>query len=88
MIRSGSTIHATDVDGFQNNAAQEYQVIVHEDAKPSVQIEEPRRNEERTPNANGPDQSGAEDDYGIEVAQLIVHGVSTNVAARAGRSTC
>lgn len=76
------TIHATDTDGFQNTGTQEYQVIVHDDSMPTVQIEEPRRAEERTPNATVPLKVVAEDDYGIEAAQLVVTGVSANVQGK------
>ena len=43
--------------------------IVRPDQMPTVQIENPRRNEDCTPVANVPLQGVAEDDYGITVAQ-------------------
>ena len=63
---------ATDTDGFNNSGLEEYEVIVRPDQNPLVQIEIPRRNEERTPVANVPLQAVAEDDYGINAMKLIV----------------
>ena len=62
----------TDTDGFQNSGLEEYEVIVRPDQNPTVQIENPRRNEERTPVAVVPLQGVAEDDYGITSLKLIV----------------
>jgi hypothetical protein len=66
------SVGAKDQDGFENSAAQQYELIVREDGMPSVQIEEPRRSEERTPTATFPLRAVAEDDFGIGVAQLVV----------------
>ena len=55
------TIHATDIDGFQNTAVEEYELVVRPDQNPTVQIENPRRNEDRTPVAVVPFQAVAED---------------------------
>jgi hypothetical protein len=65
-------IRATDTDAFSNNALEEYEVIVRPDQSPSVQIENPRRNEERTPVSVVPLQGLAEDDYGIQGLKLVV----------------
>jgi hypothetical protein len=65
-------LHALDVDGFANNALEEYELIVRPDQSPSVQIENPRRNEERTAVATLPLQGLAEDDYGIQTLKLVV----------------
>jgi hypothetical protein len=65
-------VQASDEDHFPAGSSQEYQIIVREDAMPSVQIEEPRRSEERTPDAVVPLKVMAEDDYGIDLAQLVV----------------
>ena len=62
----------TDTDGFQNSGLEEYEVIVRPDQQPTVQIENPRRNEERTPVAVVPLQAVAEDDYGITSLKLVV----------------
>lgn len=70
------SVGARDQDGFENTAAQQYELIVREDGMPTVQIEEPRRNEERTATAAFPLQAVAEDDYGIAIAQLVVQRVS------------
>ena len=66
-------ILATDSDGFQNAAGEEYELAVREDQPPSIQIEEPKRSEERTANAAFDIKAVAEDDYGIVGAQLVVH---------------
>src|SRR5688500_1726093 len=65
-------VNATDVDGFQNTGLEEYDLVVRSDQNPTVQIEIPRRNEERTPVATVPLQAVAEDDYGIEAVKLVV----------------
>jgi len=65
-------VRATDTDGFQNSALEEYELIVKPDQNPSVQIENPKRNEERTPEAVVPLQGVAEDDYGIQSLKLEV----------------
>jgi hypothetical protein len=67
------SIRATDQDGFENNSGAEYQIVVREDQPPTVQIEEPRRSEDRTPDAEFDVKAVAEDDYGIDNAQLVVH---------------
>ncbi len=65
-------VHATDTDNFQNTNGQEYELIVRDDILPTVQIEEPRRSEDRTPNAEFDIKASAEDDYGIDAVQLVV----------------
>lgn len=65
-------IHATDEDGFRNTALEEYQIIVRPDANMSIQLENPRRSEERTPQAFVPIQASAEDDCGVESVVLSV----------------
>ena len=67
------TIHATDIDGFENSPGSEMELSVREDQPPTVQIEEPRRSEDRTPDAEFDVKAVAEDDYGIDNAQLVVH---------------
>jgi hypothetical protein len=66
------TIHATDTDNFRNVGAAEYEFIVREDQPPTVQIEEPRRSEDRTAVAEFMLKAVAEDDYGVQAAQLVV----------------
>ena len=68
---------ATDQDGLQNSDAQEYEVIARPDQSPTVQIENPRRNEDRTANAVVPVQILAEDDFGIDSLALKVAKVTT-----------
>ncbi len=65
-------LHATDVDGFSNTAIEEYELIVRPDQNPTVQIENPRRNEDRTPTAVIPFAAVAEDDFGISSLKLVV----------------
>ncbi|HEX3357734.1 MAG TPA: DUF4175 family protein [Tepidisphaeraceae bacterium] len=65
-------IRATDTDNFRNSALEEYELIVRPDQNPSVQIENPRRNEERTAVSTVPLQGLAEDDYGIQSLKLVV----------------
>lgn len=71
-------VRATDEDGFQNTGTEEYELIVREDGMPTVQIEEPRRSEDRTPNAAFPLKVVAEDDYGVARAQLVVQRLNVN----------
>ncbi len=75
------TVRATDIDGFENIGSQEYAIIVHEDGLPTVQIEEPRHSEDRTPDATIPMKVVAEDDYGIDLAQLVINRTSGRVGA-------
>ena len=71
------SVKAIDSDGFQNpGGCEEYELMVKEDQPPTVQIEEPKRSEERTPNAGFDVKAVAEDDYGIVGAQLVVDRVS------------
>lgn len=65
-------IHATDEDGFRNTALEEYQVVVRPDANMSIQLENPRKSEERTPDAFVPLQASAEDDCGVESVVLRI----------------
>ena len=69
-------IRAVDTDNFSNNALEEYELIVRPDQSPSVQIEQPRRNEERTAVSVVPLQGLAEDDYGVEWLKLVVERVN------------
>jgi hypothetical protein len=70
-------VRARDTDGFSNAALEEYELIVRPDQNPSVQIENPRRNEERTNVSVVPLQGLAEDDYGIASLKLVVDRVAT-----------
>ena len=65
-------LHATDVDGLSNTAAEEFEFVVRPDQNPTIVIENPRRNEDRTPEATIPLQAVAEDDFGIDSLKLIV----------------
>ncbi|HEV7300548.1 MAG TPA: hypothetical protein VGN72_14375 [Tepidisphaeraceae bacterium] len=72
-------LRATDADGFQNPAIEEYEIIVRPDQSPTVQIEEPRRNEERTAVALVSLRAIAEDDFAISDATLWVERLSDRV---------
>ncbi|HTL30620.1 MAG TPA: DUF4175 family protein [Tepidisphaeraceae bacterium] len=65
-------VRGTDKDNFTNTAFQEFELIVRPDQNPVVQIESPRRNEERTPQSVVPLQGMAEDDYGIKSLKLVI----------------
>lgn len=76
------TVHATDTDSFHNIGAAEYEFIVREDQPPTVQIEQPRRSEDRTAVAEFPLKAVAEDDYGVEAAQLVVTRIGNKPATQ------
>lgn len=65
-------VRATDVDGFANTALEEYEVVVRPDTNLSVQLENPRRSEERTSTAFVPLQAVVEDDSGVAEMTLVV----------------
>ncbi len=66
-------VRGADADGFTNSALEEYNLVVRPDQTPTVQIENPRRTEDRTPAATLPLQILAEDDYGLKSAKLIIN---------------
>ncbi|MGN6726187.1 MAG: hypothetical protein ACTHLZ_09735, partial [Tepidisphaeraceae bacterium] len=66
-------VRATDGDGFSNSALEEYELVVKPDTNLSVQLESPRRSDERTPQAYVPLQAVIEDDCGAEWAKLVVN---------------
>lgn len=70
------TIAAKDEDGFPTSSLTEYEIAVRPDQPPGIQIEEPRRNEDRTPNAVVPLQGIAEDDFAVKAVTLHVRRVS------------
>ncbi len=63
---------ARGIDGFTSDPSPSFEVVVRPDTPPTVQIDEPRRNGSRTPEAVVPLVATAEDDFGLESAQLIV----------------
>ncbi|MCS7034685.1 MAG: hypothetical protein NZ561_11945, partial [Phycisphaerae bacterium] len=65
-------IRGRDVDGFENTAVEEFELIVRPDQIPTIQIENPRRNEERTAQSVIPLVAVAEDDFGISHVALHV----------------
>jgi len=70
-------IRATDLDGFDNTALEEYEVVVKPDQLPSVVIESPKKNVDRTPDGYLPLQILGEDDFGLASMRLIVDRVAT-----------
>jgi len=69
-------IRGRDEDGFENTAVEEYELIVRPDQPPTIQIESPRRNEERTADSVVPLLAIAEDDYGVRRVNLVVERLS------------
>jgi hypothetical protein len=69
-------LHAVDVDGLSNTAAEEFEIDVNPDQIPTIVIDNPRRNEDRTPTAIVPMQMTAEDDFGIQSLKLVVDRVA------------
>ncbi|HEV8608143.1 MAG TPA: hypothetical protein VGQ99_22600, partial [Tepidisphaeraceae bacterium] len=65
-------LRATDTDYFENTALEEYEFAVRPDQTPTVMIETPRRNEDRTPVALVKLEALAEDDFDISTMSLIV----------------
>ena len=65
-------VKASDADGFSNAALEEYELVVRPDANLSIQLEQPRRSEQRTASAFVPLQAVAEDDCGIAGVSLVV----------------
>ena len=75
----GFTVAATDVDGFKSRSSPAVKVVVREDAKPTLTIDDPaERTDDRTPKRYVPLRATAEDDYGI---------ASVNLMSRASRRT-
>ena len=65
-------VKAVDADGFSNAALEEYELVVRPDTNLSIQLEQPRRSEQRTATAFVPLQAVAEDDCGIAGVSLVV----------------
>ena len=66
-------VNATDADGFSNMGLAEYELVVRPDQQPTIQIENPRRNEDRTADSTVPLTGVAEDDYGFSTVKLVVN---------------
>src|SRR4051812_45731401 len=65
-------LRATDTDYFENTGLEEYEYIVRPDQTPTVMIELPRRNEDRTAVALVKLEALAEDDFDISTMTLVV----------------
>lgn len=65
-------VHAYDRDVFENLGLEEYAVIVRPDQNPSVIIENPTRNEDRTAVSVVRLEAMAEDDFDISTMTLVV----------------
>lgn len=70
-------VRARDLDGFDNTALEEYEVVVKPDQLPSVVIESPKKQVDRSPEAYLPLQVLAEDDFGVSSLKLMVDRIST-----------
>ncbi len=66
------SVSAVGVDGFESDASPTLEAIVRPDTAPTVQIDEPRRNESRTAEAVVPLQVTATDDFGLTAVDLVV----------------
>ena len=74
------TVAATDVDGFVNPSSPAVKVLVREDGKPTLAIENPaEKTDDRTPEAYVPLRGIAEDDFGFASVELVVLGNSPNL---------
>ena len=63
-------IRAKDQSGFPNTGTEEYELVVRPDQPPAIQLESPRRSEERTVAATVPVEAFAEDDLAIRDVTL------------------
>jgi hypothetical protein len=74
IARSSSSfaVHATDMDGFGNADATQSQIIVRPDQLPTIQITQPARDQQCTPQAVIPLRAVAEDDYAIQSLKLVI----------------
>ena len=63
---------AVGVDGFATDESPAFEVVVRPDRLPTLQIDDPRRNESRTAEAVVPLRATAEDDFGLEYVELVV----------------
>ena len=75
-------IRAEDAGGYANPATEEYELTVRPDQMPVIQLESPRRSEDRTPEATLPLEASVEDDFGIDdvvlEARLFASDTSTS----------
>ena len=69
-------VRARDIDGFVNDALEEFAVRIDRDQLPSVVIEQPRRNEERTAASRVPLRVVADDDFGFRHVTLNVRRIN------------
>lgn len=70
--KSRFAVNARDTDGFEATSLTEYEVLVRPDQQPMIQLELPRRSEERTARAFVPMQAVAEDDFAVREVVLVV----------------
>jgi hypothetical protein len=74
------TVAATDVDGFVNRSSPALKVLVREDGKPTIAIENPaEKTDDRTAEAFVPLRAVAEDDFGFASVELVIVGNSPNL---------
>lgn len=65
-------VDASDADGFDVATQSNFEIIAKPDQLPAVFIENPRKSEERTPEATVPLIGVAEDDAGVRDVSLVV----------------
>ena len=65
-------VAATGRDGFEADLSPTFEVVVRPDRLPTVQIDQPRRNESRTAEAVVPVEVIAEDDFGFDDLTFVV----------------
>lgn len=73
-------VKAQDIDGLRNAALEEYEIVVRPDQFPTVIIESPRRDEERTATAFVNLEILAKDDFDIATMTLMVQRVGVQQA--------
>lgn len=66
------TLRGRDVDGFDSSSLTEYEIVVRPDQQPAIQIDLPRRSEDRTATAFVPLRGTAEDDFSVRDVTLHV----------------
>lgn len=73
-------VSAEDEYGYTNSSAEEYELIVRPDQQPVIQLESPRRSEERTAEATVPLLASIEDDYGVNQVTIEARHIPVGAA--------
>jgi len=74
-------LRGRDESGFENAATEEFAITVRPDQAPAIQIEEPRRSEDRTAGATVPLIGAADDDLAVQTVTLRASLVQAQGAA-------